>query len=233
LVGAKVSESVTAGAGWTITAGTATTAVSAMSVTRTNNNALVTNVVSIAATETSQAVFGTYNNFAVYGGTAGSDLVFGIGRSPLLSNSAAPYITVGGYLGNATIGAYAGLFVVGNAAGTSNARMGYNDITLISSGTMGFAVGTNGSGTGPDTAISRTGVAAMALGNGTAGDFSGGLKLTDLTINRAATFLTTSVALTNGAGASAGTITNAPAVGNPTKWIGINDNGTTRYIPAW
>lgn len=31
----------------------------------------------------------------------------------------------------------------------------------------------------------------------------------------------------------AGTITNAPAAGNPTKWIPINDNGTTRYIPAW
>lgn len=47
------------------------------------------------------------------------------------------------------------------------------------------------------------------------------------------TLHTTSVALTNGAGASAGTLTNAPAVGNPTKWIPINDNGTTRYIPAW
>ena len=38
---------------------------------------------------------------------------------------------------------------------------------------------------------------------------------------------------TDGAGASAGTLTNAPAVGNPTKWIPIDDNGTTRYIPAW
>jgi hypothetical protein len=26
---------------------------------------------------------------------------------------------------------------------------------------------------------------------------------------------------------------NAPAAGNPTKWIPIDDNGTTRYIPAW
>jgi hypothetical protein len=48
-----------------------------------------------------------------------------------------------------------------------------------------------------------------------------------------AVLLTTSTALTDGVGASAGTITNAPSVGNPTKWIGINDNGTTRYIPAW
>lgn len=47
------------------------------------------------------------------------------------------------------------------------------------------------------------------------------------------TLLKTRAALTDGAGASAGTLTNAPAVGNPTKWIPINDNGTTRYIPAW
>lgn len=47
------------------------------------------------------------------------------------------------------------------------------------------------------------------------------------------TLHTSSVALTDGAGASAGTLTNAPAVGNPTKWIPINDNGTTRYIPSW
>lgn len=40
-------------------------------------------------------------------------------------------------------------------------------------------------------------------------------------------------AFTNGAGASIGTLTNAPAVGDPTKWIPIDDNGTTRYIPAW
>ena len=38
------------------------------------------------------------------------------------------------------------------------------------------------------------------------------------------------VALSNGAGAGAGTLTNAPSAGNPTKWIPINDNGTTRYI---
>jgi hypothetical protein len=42
-----------------------------------------------------------------------------------------------------------------------------------------------------------------------------------------------SVSLTNGAASGAGTITNAPTAGNPTKWIPIVDNGTTRFIPAW
>lgn len=41
------------------------------------------------------------------------------------------------------------------------------------------------------------------------------------------------VSMNNGAGAGAGTITNAPSAGNPTKWIPIDDNGTTRYVPAW
>jgi len=40
-------------------------------------------------------------------------------------------------------------------------------------------------------------------------------------------------AYTNNAAAAAGTLTNAPVAGNPTKWIPINDNGTIRNIPAW
>jgi hypothetical protein len=59
-------------------------------------------------------------------------------------------------------------------------------------------------------------------------DFTTGL----LTLGNA-TLLATNIALNNGAAAQAGTLTNAPTAGNPTKWIPINDNGTTRYVPAW
>ena len=48
-----------------------------------------------------------------------------------------------------------------------------------------------------------------------------------------ATMIRTYTAFTNGAAAAAGTLTNAPTAGDPTKWIPVNDNGTTRYIPAW
>jgi hypothetical protein len=54
----------------------------------------------------------------------------------------------------------------------------------------------------------------------------------DLT-NNTGRLIDSSVALTNGAAAATGTLTNAPTAGNPTKWIPIDDNGTTRYIPAW
>jgi hypothetical protein len=52
-------------------------------------------------------------------------------------------------------------------------------------------------------------------------------------INNATFMMRTKTSFTNGAGASAGTLGNAPAAGNPTKWIAIDDNGTTRQIPAW
>lgn len=57
--------------------------------------------------------------------------------------------------------------------------------------------------------------------------------ITAMTTGGGAVFQTTNTALTDGAGAALGTLATAPAAGNPTKWIGINDNGTTRYIPAW
>ena len=53
-----------------------------------------------------------------------------------------------------------------------------------------------------------------------------------LTIN-SATMIQTKTAFTDGVGTSIGTLTNAPAMGDPTKWIPVDDNGTTRYIPAW
>ncbi len=107
------------------------------------------------------------------------------------------------------------------------------------SGTLGFFGGATGdnnlyfnapSGNSVYARVNNADVLQMATGGITATPritATGGVTV------GTATLLTTNVALTNGAGASAGTMTNAPAVGNPTKWIPINDNGTTRYIPCW
>ena len=62
---------------------------------------------------------------------------------------------------------------------------------------------------------------------------STGLAVTGTLTTSSTTLHTSSVSLTNGAAAAAGTLTNAPVAGNPTKWIPIVDNGTTRYIPCW
>lgn len=91
----------------------------------------------------------------------------------------------------------------------------------------------NGTLAANDVGFSRLGAASVALGNGTGSNTTGTLTLAQVVTNTAASVIQSGVALTDGAGAGAGTITNAPAAGNPTKWIGINDNGTIRYVPAW
>jgi hypothetical protein len=38
---------------------------------------------------------------------------------------------------------------------------------------------------------------------------------------------------TTGAGASTGTLTNAPGATNPNFWLKVSINGVNRFIPAW
>lgn len=59
------------------------------------------------------------------------------------------------------------------------------------------------------------------------------LKAAELVISSGTVMMRSSAAMTNGAGANVGTLTNSPATGDPTKWIPFDDNGTTRHIPAW
>lgn len=134
-------------------------------------------------------------------------------------------------------------FNVGNAS-TGLYKFGTNQIGLTYNGAVGIIfegasygqVFTNGYGigfsanatvAGVDASITRSGSAALLL--------TGALRVTgQLTVPGAATAVfKTNATITSGAGASAGTLTNAPSTGNPTSWIPINDNGTTRYIPAW
>lgn len=61
----------------------------------------------------------------------------------------------------------------------------------------------------------------------------GSLLVAELFSNDATFLVRTKTTLTNAAAANIATITNGPAVGNPTKWFGIDDNGTTRFVPAW
>ncbi len=49
-----------------------------------------------------------------------------------------------------------------------------------------------------------------------------------------AAFMMRSLAtITGGATGNIPTLTAGPVAGNPTKWLPYDDNGTTRYIPAW
>lgn len=51
--------------------------------------------------------------------------------------------------------------------------------------------------------------------------------------NTQTVLLETTSTLSNGAALASGTLLNAPVAGDPTKWVAIDDNGVTRYIPTW
>ncbi len=152
-----------------------------------------------------------------------SDDTYNIG-----SNGHAPsnvYIAtrlfVGG-AGNAVIDNLARVFLFGQTSGIKTYINFNNSGGSGDFGSLGFGGAADlwylgSSNNGAD------GTSQSAFWNATGGFFT-----------TSATFIARSkTTLTNSAGSSAGTLTNAPAIGNPTKWIGIDDNGTTRQIPAW
>lgn len=119
--------------------------------------------------------------------------------------------------------------------------IGGGSAAMLTGGTGNMTI-TAGTGASRTLAIQTTtsgsaATAALTLDAGQSATFANNITLqgTALITKPGGTIpiFTTNTAITTGAGAQAGTLLNAPAAGNPTKWIPINDNGTTRYIPAW
>lgn len=124
----------------------------------------------------------------------------------------------------------AGVF---NVATTTEASAGAGAITTAGgiSTTKALYVG---SATASTTTGTGSGIFGGGIGVAGAGWFGGLINTASTITTLGGTFFhITSSALTDGAAASLGTLTNAPSAGNPTKWIQINDNGTTRKIPTW
>lgn len=121
----------------------------------------------------------------------------------------------------------------------SSAFLGSGTAITTSAPTIGVANTLNSSGVTFnifDIAITDTASAAASTfatwRAGATTMFSVNSK-TGLITTNSQIMLASNQAFTNGAAAQIATITNGPTAGNPTKWIPINDNGTTRYIPAW
>lgn len=119
-----------------------------------------------------------------------------------------------------------------SVAGVNVVRLTDVYLGLVSSQVITFSSSAASPNTG-DTGISRISAKLVAIGNQNQGDFSGSLKLTDIFTNNANFLIRTNTALTGGGTANVPTLTTGPVTGNPTKWIPIDDNGTTRYIPSW
>lgn len=186
------------------------------------NGLAVTGAVAIDPGVTSPVMIGRNASFTTYGAISfngtfsdtGMAGFFGGGGSTLLYFNSPSDIVMrpGGVAGNNILRIQAG----GLAMTAAYIASWYSD-----------AVG----GTA-DLGFSRNAAGRMEINSSAAGTFRD-LKLRDLYVNNA-TFMTRGTGTwTDGAGVSVGTLTNAPAAGNPTKWIAIDDNGTTRKIPAW
>lgn len=133
------------------------------------------------------------------------------------------------------IQANAVLGVIGAAAYTSagaytlrNGQVQFIATEIQTAGAQGQAVAVWGTPNG-STTLSEVARFQVGLSVGTTSDPGAGLIYT----NSASFMLRTKTSLSNGAAAQTATLTNSPAAGNPTKWLPYDDNGTTRYIPAW
>jgi hypothetical protein len=133
--------------------------------------------------------------------------------------------------GNLTLGDLSNQYAV-TISGATNAG-----VTLSSAGVLRWTNGTSFGGTA-DLFLYRDNAGILAQRNGANAQEFRVYETTTGTIYKALLgnrqlMKISGASFTDGAGAQAGTITNSPTAGNPTKWIPIDDNGTTRYIPAW
>lgn len=162
------------------------------------------------------AIFLALGSGAALAGFTGPNSISS-GITPIVCGTANAILYNGG--GTVTCNANATVDSLGNLR-TVTLRLNAN--TTLTSGSSGVIQFTNVS------SGDNFGLSVVSGGN------SGQVSTVGIIYNNAAAFFGGSkTTLTNGAGASVGTLTNAPAIGNPTKWIAIDDNGTTRQVPAW
>jgi hypothetical protein len=106
-----------------------------------------------------------------------------------------------------------------------------------SPGSGSFFIYDEGGGQAPLFVYSGGGVAVGSGFNGLSSSYNKGAGYLyveqDLYVASGNFLIRSAASLPNGAGGNVGTLTTAPSAGNPTKWIPVDDDGTTRYIPAW
>lgn len=169
-----------------------------------------------------------------------------IGAACLTLASGSRNIVLGSQAGNGENPANSDRLIIETFDGVTRRALLYGDLSIGN-----LIVGRSAPGVDRAFGVGPTNI--LKLLNGTIGDattrtgggyfyVTGGVLHfvqsdgTDNTVqigSAAGQLLRSNVALANGAGIAAGTLGNAPAVGNPTKWLAIDDNGTVRQIPAW
>lgn len=199
------------------------------------------------------AEFGYGIRFAAYGGVAGDATIkkavyFNTATYTTFIGSAPGAVVTDGIDFSATtftgsVWKSSGLTIsgAGNITGTTATTFTAGALAATAGGTNGYlrivaSGGSNYLQSGTQNVTSSA--APLIIGSINGGATWATISSTGIAINAdittgSTTLHKTSVALANGAAAATATLTNAPTAGNPTKWVPINDNGTTRYFPAW
>lgn len=214
------------------TANSAALAGDVTKIAGTNNTVLATAQPSVHTWALAQ----TFTVAPVFSDQPGSRTALGLGTSATVntgtSGATIPLLNGASTFSGATV-------FNSTAGGWSTSNFSKALVVTISAATANPAIGlfdsNNTNGTAFFSSSSGFQILAMpALSDSTTAAVNMiTVSRTGLITGFNATLIASGTALTNGAGAQAGTLTNAPAAGNPTKWVPINDNGTTRYIPAW
>ena len=133
--GGTIALSTTAGQGPTIAAGTATTDVAALTLTRTNNNSAVATGVKIAFTDTTSA--SGFLALQVLGGASATTNLLSVDKS---GNLVVPGMVTAGVSGFAALGSSASIMgILSNGLNTGNTfwRTTINDATVTQFGAFG------------------------------------------------------------------------------------------------
>ncbi len=188
-----------AGTGLAIAAGTATTDVSAFSLTRTNNNAAVVKGVEIAFTDTTSAA--GFLPLNILGGASASTTLAKLSKAGFLtlgSNIEIPAVLDGtkgyGFVGDS------GTSWGWRSSGVLSAYVGSSEIMRLQSGTSFFTSNVDPlSATGQYSLGGTFAWASINVGAGANGQVLGILKLTELTTIAAAATTDTTIQMPAGA----------------------------------
>lgn len=194
---------------------TASTNAAALGASAAANDSGSVAVGNLAVSHTESIAIGKSSTAGVASG-AGDGVAIGTSTQALGNNTVA--------IGTGADASASASIAIGNASTASAA-------SSVALGNDAIAAFANSVAIGPNAAPANANGIQIRSSTRTL-DIDGTTGLLTLPTN-AGVLLKTSTTLTDASGAGAGTITNAPSAGNPTKWFEINDNGTILKIPAW
>ena len=201
----------TTGEGLLVPAGTATTNVPALSVTRTNNNAAVVTGVKFTFTDTTSAA--GFLPFQVLGGASGTTNLLSLGKAGEFIASSDTGSSVGsvGFVGTEQMYLF-------NSNANAVARSYTNSRIALDSNQLGLSLGsgmgvtwlatTSHSSFTKDTGLTRIGAGVLGVGTGTAASVAGTLAATNYRIASTPVILGTAPTLASGGCTSAAMVNN-------------------------